>query len=305
MINQPNKMVKKIKDRLGIQILFDFDNIFSACEFALDHQIKVLELNLNNIDFAHQIQNSTMRQQIANYLRKYKITLLFHAAEGLSFFIPDRSTQNFIIKSTIKLLQQAQEIGVKRVTFHLGTDMSFGVSAQKLRTFEVYPDFYYQFLYTALSTLKKNIPTKVILCVENVGGFRYPFVLKMLPQFLGNRFGLTMDIGHINRFSGPEKEQELKFFWDNYQHIKNCHIHDNNGEWDQHNIIGEGNINFQPYFELLVNTDTYFIFEVRPKESGLECIKRFDQIIAPRLTKSNDLKNTIKQSSHHKQKVTK
>ncbi|MCX7784894.1 MAG: sugar phosphate isomerase/epimerase [candidate division WOR-3 bacterium] len=287
IINQTTKIVETIKNRLGIQILFDFNNILSACDFALEHKIKVLELNLNNIDFSHQIQSAKNRRAIAEYLRKYKLTLLFHAAEGLSFFIPDRTTQNFIVKSIVKLLHQAQEIGVKRVTFHLGTDMSFGVSAQKLRTFEVYPDFYNQHLYIALSTLKKNIPPKVFLCVENVGGFRYPFILSMLPQLLGGRFGLTMDIGHINRFFGIEKEQELKFFWDNHKHIKNCHIHDNNGEWDQHNIIGEGNINFQPYFELLANSDTYFIFEVRPKESALECIKRFDHIIAPTLNKNS------------------
>lgn len=281
--NQTSKIVAKIKKRLGIQILFDFDNILSACEFALDHKIRVLELNLNNIDFAQQIQNAKSRRIIAKYLRKHKMTLLFHAPEGISFFIPDQSTQNFVIKSLIKLLRQAQEIGVKRVTFHLGTDMSFGVSAQKFRTFEIYPDFYNQHLYSTLLKLKKNIPPKTMLCVENVGGFRYPFVLNMIPQLLGGRFGLTMDVGHINRFSGIEKEQELKFFWDNRRHIKNCHIHDNNGEWDQHNIIGEGNINFQSYFELLANTNAYFIFEVRPKESALECIKRFDQIIAPTL----------------------
>jgi sugar phosphate isomerase/epimerase len=53
-------------------------------------------------------------------------------------------------------------------------------------------------------------------------------------------------------------------------------MHDNNGEWDQHNIIGEGNIDFKPYFELLADSDNYYIFEVRPKESAMECVNRFN-----------------------------
>jgi len=238
----------------------------------------VLELNLNNVSFSEQIANQKARKEIADYLQKQKIALQFHALEGLSFFIPGKDAQDSAVKSMTKTMNYASEIGAKRITFHLGTDMSFGMTAKKLRTYEVFPDYFYNFIYDALTALKKNIPSNVYLCLENVGGFRYPFVFDLMPKVIGNRLGLTMDIGHINRFVGKEKEREFNFFKTHRQLIKNCHIHDNNGEWDQHNIIGEGNIDFKPYFEFLKDSDTNYIFEVRPKESAMECVRRFDRL---------------------------
>jgi len=270
--------IEKIKKHLGIQILFDFDKVIDAVNFGLDNKLNVIELNLNNINFTEEISHPKARKDIANYLHKNKIALQFHALEGLTFFVPDKDAQKFIVKSIAKTLKYASEIGAKRVTLHLGIDMSFGMTAQKLKTYEVYPDYFNNLIYDALKTLKKNIPSNVFLCLENVGGFRYSFVLDMIPKFLGGRFGLTLDIGHINRFKGQEKEREYNFFYNNRKYIKNCHIHDNNGEWDQHNIIGEGNIDYKPYFEFLANSDTNYIFEVRPKESAMECVKRFNRL---------------------------
>lgn len=271
--------VDKIKKRLGIQILFDFDNVIDAVNFGLDNKLKVLELNLNNINFSEQIKSRAGQREINQHIRKYKIALQFHALEGLSFFVPNKDTQNFIIKSLTKTLDYASEIGVKRVTIHLGIDMSFGLTAQKKFTYEVYPDYFKKHMYDALAALRKIASRNTFLCIENVGGFRYPFVLDMIPQFLGGKLGLTIDIGHINRFKGIDKEREYNFFYNNRKYIKNCHIHDNNGKWDQHNIIGDGNIDFIPYFEFLSETDAYYIFEVRPKESAMECVKRFNRLL--------------------------
>lgn len=270
--------VNKIKKRLGIQILFDFDDVIEAVNFGLDNKLNVIEINLNNINFNNQLHNRKARKEIANHIRKYKLALQFHALEGLSFFIPDNDIQNFVVKSLIKTMNYASEIGAKRITFHLGTDMSFGMTAKKIKPYEVYPHYFHTLIYDALTALKKNIPRNVYLCLENVGGFRYPFVLDMVPKLLGGRLCLTLDIGHINRFVGVDKEREYSFFYNNRRYIKNCHMHDNNGEWDQHNIIGEGNIDFKPYFEFLDDSDTYYIFEVRPKESAMESVRRFNRL---------------------------
>lgn len=268
----------KIKKHLGIQILFDFDNIIEALNFGLDNKLKVIELNLNNVNFSEQITSRKARKEIADYLKKNKIALQFHALEGISFFIPGKNSQNFVVKSMTNTMNYASEIGAKRITFHLGIDMSFGMTAQKKKTYEVYPQYFYSLIYDALTALKKNIPQNVFLCLENVGGFRYPFVLDMIPKILGGRMCLTLDIGHINHFTGDDRKREYDFFYNNRKYIKNVHIHDNNGEWDQHNIIGEGNIDFKPYFEYLQDSDANYIFEVRPKESAMECIRRFYKI---------------------------
>jgi hypothetical protein len=45
--------IAKIKKRLGIQILFDFDNVIDAVNFGLDNKLNVIELNLNNVNFSN------------------------------------------------------------------------------------------------------------------------------------------------------------------------------------------------------------------------------------------------------------
>ena len=272
--------VEKIKKRLGIQILFDFDNVIDAVDFGLDNKLNVIELNLNNVNFSEQIKSRAGRKEISQYIHRHKMNLQFHALEGLSLFIPDKDAQKFVVKSLAKTLDYASEIRVKRVTVQLGIDMSFSLTSQKKYTHEVYPDYFTNHIYDALASLRQIASRNTFLCIENVGGFRYPFVLNIIQQFLGGKLGLTLDIGHINRFKGIDKEREYNFFYNNRKYIKNCHIHDNNGEWDQHNIIGEGNIDFKPYFEFLADSDTNYIFEVRPKESAIECVKRFDQLFS-------------------------
>ncbi len=271
-------LINNIRKHLGIQILFDFNDIIDALTFGLDNKLKVLELNLNNVKFTEQLANRNARREIATFLKKHKIALQFHAIEGLSFFIPGKDAQQFVVKSLTKTMQHASEIGAKRITFHLGTDMNFGMTAQKKRTYEVFPDYFYNLIYDALTAIKKNIPSNVFLCLENVGGFRYPFMFEMTPTILGGRFCLTLDIGHINRFQGEERKREYNFFYNHRRYIKNVHVHDNNGEWDQHNIIGEGNIDFMSYFKFLQDSDCNYIFEVRPKESAMECVRRFDKM---------------------------
>jgi len=48
-------------------------------------------------------------------------------------------------------------------------------------------------------------------------------------------------------------------------------------------VIGRGNIDFLPMFKLLADTPALLVFEVRPKESAVECLDYFDRRIGPKL----------------------
>lgn len=277
------KLLEKLRSKIGLQILFDFSNITDAIKFAKENGFDNLELNLNNLNFYQQLNNPKERKRIRKSAEAAKIKLLFHSPEGLSFFVPDEKIREVTLNTLKRIVDWAKEIEVERVTIHLGTDMFFGTTGKRIPTYEVYPDYFKNSITEVLTNIKKIAKDKTYACIENVGGFRYPFVMKIIDKALGDNLALTMDIGHIHRFQGDAREKEFKFFEDHLKYIKNCHIHDNNSEWDQHNIIGEGKIDFIPYFKMLADTDSYLIFEVRPKESAVECLKRFNTIIVPKL----------------------
>ena len=276
-------LIDILRPRIGLQILFDYTDVTDAIKFAKDNGFNNLELNLNNISFYQQLNNPKERKRIRASAEGNSIKLLFHSPEGLSFFVPDEKIRAATLDSLKRIIDWSTEIKVERVTVHLGTDLFFGMTGKRVPTYEVFPDYFKNSITEVLTDIKRLAIDKTYACIENVGGFRYPFVMEIIDKTLGDNLALTMDIGHIHRFQGETREKEIKFFKDHLKYIKNCHVHDNDSEWDQHNIIGEGKIDFVPYFLMLADSDSYLIFEVRPKESAVECLKRYNTIILPKL----------------------
>ena len=168
--------------------------------------------------------------------------------------------------------------------------MFYGYSAGKKYTYEIYPELFADNLTRALRELKEFARGQVSLGVENVGGFRYPWVFPILHKVLGGKLCLTMDVGHINVYKGRVKEVEEDFFKAHRRLIRSSHLHDNDGKWDMHDIIGNGSINFIPYLRLLAEQNAWCIFEVRPRESAVECLTRFRERIAPRSDPDSSLR---------------
>lgn len=276
-------LLERLHSRIGLQILFDFADMTEAIDFAKEQGFMTLELNLNNLCFYQQLAKKNQRPRIRQWAEKKGINLLVHSLEGISFFIPDARMRTCAVDALKRIIDWSKEINAQRVTFHLGSDLFFGMTGKRVATYEVYPEDFRQQITEVLTAIKKHTRNKIYTCVENVGGFRYQFVTEILHKLLGENLALTMDIGHIYRLSGEMRDNEIKFFQEHQKFIKNCHLHDNNTEWDEHNILGEGKIDFIPYFKMLADTEAYLIFEVRPKESAVECLKRFNSIIAPKL----------------------
>jgi sugar phosphate isomerase/epimerase len=93
--------------------------------------------------------------------------------------------------------------------------------------------------------------TSSVLCLENTHEHS-PLAILAIVERLGDRAGMCLDIGHWFNFANGKQ-------WDNLQtwlslakgHITHLHLHDNDGEADQHLGIGQGDIDYRKVFELL------------------------------------------------------
>lgn len=108
----------------------------------------------------------------------------------------------------------------------------------------------------------------VTIAVENMPAF--PFMLghtaeemKDLLEF--TNLGFCLDIGHAN--TTGETDSLIAEFRDR---LVNVHIHDNNGEMDEHLTLGEGNIDFRKVIGDLKGYTGNFIIESRSFPSGEE-----------------------------------
>lgn len=272
-----------VRSRLGLQILFDFNDILDGVEFAREHGFGALELNLGNIDFSRQLASRRQRGRIRTAANKARVRLAAHAIEGPSLFIPSRRAVRAAVTDLKKTMEQAADAGIGRVVMHLGWEMYYVLNGRPKFLHDVYPEWYERSVTDSLDELKRYARGRTRLCVENVGGFRFGFAQRILDRMLGGYLGLCFDVGHVNTLSPARRRKELAFFRRHRRQIHHSHLHDNHGREDEHLAVGKGNIDFVPMFKLLATTPALLVFEVRPKEAAVESLGYFDRRIGPKL----------------------
>jgi len=272
-----------VRQRLGLQILFDFSSITDAIGFCSDHGLAVLEINLGNIEFQRQLADSRERRRIRAAALRQRVALAIHAIDGPSFFTASEMVRAAGVRQLRQELDWAHGIGARNVVMHLGFDMNFSMDGRTRFTHQEFPEYYAAALTGVLTELKAYARGRAMLCVENVGGFRYGLTPPILSRLLGGNLGLCLDVGHVNVQPPKQRAKEMAFFRKHRQSIFHSHVHDNSGLRDEHSALGRGRIDFVPFFRLLAKTDALVVFEVRPKESALESVRYFEKEIGPRL----------------------
>lgn len=271
---------ERLRRRLGIQILFDFSDIIDAIEYVASAGLAVLEINLGNLRFREQLNRVRERKKIRNRAEELDVKTAIHALEGPSFFIPSRRVRRCAVAELKQTLNWAGEIGAQNVIMHLGFDMHYGMGSGGNRyTHEEFPEYYDDALFEALGALKEFARGKAVLCVENVGGFRYEPAKRILPKLLGGSLGLCFDIGHIAILPEKKREEEFEFFQRHKRAVIHSHIHHNHGTKDEHLPLGAGNTDVRRYLRLLVSTGAWLVMETRPKESAFAAIAYFQRIL--------------------------
>ena len=99
------------------------------------------------------------------------------------------------------------------------------------------------------SLLLNNLErTDTTLVIENVYEQTPTMLLKLLKRLEGEKVGFCFDVGHMNAFSTTAMQDWLNVMG---PFLKQIHLHDNDGSWDDHMAIGRGNIDFEILFEYL------------------------------------------------------
>jgi sugar phosphate isomerase/epimerase len=89
---------------------------------------------------------------------------------------------------------------------------------------------------------------KAPLLLENVWEEDPGLHLKLFERIDSPWFGFCLDIGHQNSFSKTPLEEWLDA---SARYLKEIHLHDNDGTFDYHLPVGEGNIDLDLLFGFL------------------------------------------------------
>jgi sugar phosphate isomerase/epimerase len=86
------------------------------------------------------------------------------------------------------------------------------------------------------------------LVLENVWEEDPELHLELLEGMGSPWFGFCLDVGHQNSFSRTTLDKWLMATW---PHLKEVHLHDNDGSFDTHSPVGVGSIDFDYLFGFL------------------------------------------------------
>lgn len=221
-------------------------------------------------------------EKIRKKAEKYNIYLTLHLPmidinlASLNDLIYESS-----IESTIKALEYARRCGVKLVVLHPG----------------LVPVRHFLIILLAKRRLRKSLEKilnlsekyEIELTLENTALDERDLFLKIshFKKFLlsfNGRIKVCFDFGHANVSpDGLLKTwEELKPF------ISHIHIHDNHGKKDEHLPLGEGSIEFSPYWDELRKFNGPIVLEINDSHKrllglweSLEKLKRIKEGVIP------------------------
>lgn len=118
----------------------------------------------------------------------------------------------------------------------------------------------------------------VTMAIENMPNV--PFFLgrtaSQLAEIIdGTDLKVCYDIGHANTMG--ENDSMVELLGDR---IVNIHIHDNHGERDEHNTIGDGTVDFERVIESLRGYTRNYVIESRSFESAVESQERLKRLLS-------------------------
>jgi len=255
------KIRKIIKPKIGF-IGRDRQDALKDLNFAVKNGFDYYEIQ--GIGEKFDFNPQTIRK-IKRISEENNISLNLHAMQCLrpvASLIPEISYG--IVKFMKKEINLAHKIGVRRITIHGGEKDRPKRKASVAKNFKV---------------LIKNLKEIVKF------GRKYKIKIGLENSFLSDRLcrtpkdlllvassvrglGITFDVGHANIINlGPvEYFQKIRAF------VINVHLHDNNGKFDEHALIGKGNINFKKFLKECKKLGYHgpFILEIFPRENALK-----------------------------------
>ena len=229
-----------------------FEEVIAEVSKVFDHWEIVSEAE-------HRLQPLAAR--FADLMPSYKLSYSIHApiSDINIGSLNDRIREDSVIE-LLSLAETAVSLNIDTITIHPGiTPMAVPYMEEKAA----------EKARRSLGSIDRiSSEYGVRIAVENMPAF--PFMLGRTAEELkylleGTNLGFCLDIGHAN--NTEQIDEIISEFRDRFINI---HIHDNNGEHDEHLTLGEGSIDFKSVLSKLANYQGNFIIESKSFPSAVE-----------------------------------
>lgn len=246
------------------------DDYFSAIDTAVRSGFDFVQFDLNVPRYFLDRLTDSQLAEIKAYAECNQIKISFHApCDNVSLFCDYPEIRRGILSQYERILEKATVLNAHHLTIHAGAMPHFKRAGENYDAFSnSYKEYYQGILYENIKNIAQYSGC-VIVSVENskLDEISMNAVKKLLDE---GYVSLTLDIAKL--FT-PEIEPDkavTDFMFSHADQICELHIHDFHPKLGQHQAIGSGEIDFQPYFELMTRKNTFLNFEIRPAAAAAE-----------------------------------
>ncbi len=257
-------MIENIFISVPIDYLFSKSELEMIKKYKFNLELKIFSTHLDEyrlIDFI----------DINAILKKMNLKCTFHAPFiDMSPGSFDEKIRKITLERFIKILDVASIFKPVNIVYHTGfMDVIQGW-------------FFDMWIEKSCETWKevlnycKKINQKI--SIENVFEKNTATAERLISELNNNLIGICLDVGHHNVFAEIEIEEWFKKF---KSKIFEIHLHDNDGTFDWHRAVGEGNIDFKKILKLAkkYSPDAILTLEAHDKDTMLLTYERTKKIL--------------------------
>lgn len=242
------------------------------CNVPIDNWAEPISKDFKHWEIFSEAEHSIIGQEshINDVLGKTGLSCSVHAPIcDLNLGAMSERLLKASLKEIIGTISSAVDIGAETVTVHPGL-CSMAVHGTEEKAQE-----------RTISTLRTidRFATDCGACVVIENMPNVPFFLGRTAESLaklvdGTDLGICFDIGHANTMG--QIDAMIDLFADR---ISNIHIHDNNGERDEHLTIGDGSIDFEHVIRRLSGYKGNYIIESKDFPSAVLSNQRLKKLL--------------------------
>lgn len=250
--------------KLGMPILYEYDNLNDNLLLAKKLGLDFIELNLNFGYCRNEMENGS----IDKLLKKYDLEATLHFYDEADF-----ASYNEVVNAYKVLLKKYLLIGknyLKKINIHINVGPIVTISGEKNYIYEKEYDSY-------IKRLKNNLLEIKMLC-ENCGidlvleNTNTPkFIQETFKELAKSGFKFTYDIGHDNTDNYMIREIFSMLSFGEF------HFHDGNTK-KCHLALNDGNMDLKFFKDIAVSNQAYVLLEVKSANDLIKSVPIFKNL---------------------------
>ena len=241
----------------GMPTLIETKTVREMAALCGELGLSFMELNTN---FPLHQPHLLGAEELNALAEKYGITYTIHLNDEMPVAEFSPSVAEGYRQAVLQAIELAKRIGAKKLNMHLAEGAHYTMPDKIIYFYDAYLQDYLRGMAQFRDVCEEAIgDSGIMICMENVTGFR-DFQLAALEILLQSpAFGLTLDIGH-NYCTHSADE---KWILDHADRLHHMHMHDAKDGKKDHQALGAGEIDIPRFVELAQKHNCTVVLETK------------------------------------------